>query len=65
MNSVDSWDETTWEGLRQRQQREYAALPFREKIRRLEEMAEVAALFAERRRARGATPAAAAPAKPA
>lgn len=65
MNDGNDWIGTTWEGLRHRQQREYADLPFREKVRRLEEMAEVAAFFAACRRARSAAPAAAAPAKPA
>ena len=64
MNNGDAWLETTWEGLRHRQHRDYAALPFREKIRRLEEMAEVAAFFAACRRARQAAPAPAAPAQP-
>lgn len=63
MNSGNDWIETTWEGLRLHQHREYAALPFREKIRRLEEMAEVAAFFAACRRARPAAPAPAAPAE--
>jgi hypothetical protein len=48
----DDWSSTSWEGNRLRQHREFLALPFREKLRRLEQMAEVAAFFAARRRAR-------------
>ena len=39
------WSLTTWEGSRRRQHQEYYALPFSEKLRRLEEMAEFAASF--------------------
>jgi len=48
----DDWGATSWEGNRLRQNREYLALPFREKMRRLEQMAEVAEFFAARRRDR-------------
>jgi len=47
---TDDWGATSWEGNRLRQHREYLALPFREKLRRLEQLAEVAAFFAARRR---------------
>ena len=46
----DDWGSTSWEGNRLRQHRDYLALPLREKLRRLEQMAEVAAFFAARRR---------------
>jgi hypothetical protein len=46
----DDWSSTSWEGNRLRQHREYLALPFREKLRRLEQLAEVAAVFAALRR---------------
>jgi hypothetical protein len=52
MPEQPDWRSTSWEGNRLRQHREYLALPFREKLRRLEQMAEVAALLAARRRAR-------------
>jgi hypothetical protein len=40
---VPDWSVTTFDGNRMRQHREFQALPFREKVRRLEEMAETAA----------------------
>ena len=52
MPEQPDWRATSWEGNRLRQHREFLALPFREKLRRLEQTAEVAALFAARRRAR-------------
>ena len=39
------WSLTTWEGSRRRQHQEYLALPFSEKLRRLEQMEEFAQLF--------------------
>ena len=54
MPELPDWSTTSWEGNRLRQHREFLALPFREKLRRLEQMAEVAALLAARRRARNA-----------
>lgn len=47
------WSITTWEGNRLRQHREFRALPFREKMEVIEQLGEVGALFAERRRSRG------------
>jgi hypothetical protein len=40
------WSLTTFEGLRRRQQAEFMALSFREKLQRIEEMNEVVELFA-------------------
>ena len=54
MPELPDWSTTSWEGNRLRQHREFLALPFREKLRRLEQMAEVAALLAARWRARNA-----------
>lgn len=56
MTEPPDWSQTTWEGLRVARARDYAALPFREKVRRLEAMAEVAHLLAERRHARQTPP---------
>lgn len=39
------WALTTWEGSRRRQHLEFLAIPFREKLERLEEMERVAALL--------------------
>jgi hypothetical protein len=36
------WSVTTWDGNRLRQHREFLALPFREKMRWLEDLAQVA-----------------------
>jgi len=47
------WRLATWEGNRRRQHEEFRALPFREKIAIIEQLAEVTALFAARRRVRG------------
>ena len=47
------WRLGTWEGNRRRQHEEFRALPLREKIAVIEQLAEVTALFAARRRARG------------
>lgn len=47
------WRLGTWEGNRRRQHEEFRGLPLREKIAVIEQLAEVTALFAARRRARG------------
>ncbi|MGH6691048.1 MAG: hypothetical protein ACREF4_10265 [Gammaproteobacteria bacterium] len=47
------WRLGTWEGNRRRQHEEFRALPLREKIAVIEQLAEVTELFAARRRARG------------
>ena len=54
MHDDADWNSTSWEGNRLRQHREFLALPFREKLRRLEELAEVAEYLAKRRREREA-----------
>jgi hypothetical protein len=46
------WSLTTFEGNRRRQHQEFLALPFSEKLDRIEEMADIAAEFAARHRAR-------------
>lgn len=40
MNDPIDWSVTSWEGSRRQQHREYLALPFREKLGILEQMAE-------------------------
>jgi hypothetical protein len=50
-SSVD-WSLVTHEGVRLHQHRQFLALPFIEKLKRLEEMCEVAAWFEARRRER-------------
>lgn len=47
------WGVASWEGHRRRQHQEFQALSLREKFAVIEELGEVAAFFAERRRARG------------
>ena len=47
------WRLGTWEGNRRRQHQEFRALPLREKIAIIEQLGEVTAVFAARRRARG------------
>jgi len=47
------WRLGTWEGNRRRQHQEFRALPLRDKIAIIEQLGEVTALFAARRRARG------------
>jgi hypothetical protein len=47
------WRLATWDGNRRRQHEEFRALPLREKIAIIEQLAEVTALFAARRRVRG------------
>jgi hypothetical protein len=46
------WTAATWEGSRRRQHAAFLALPFREKVAAIEELAELAAFFAERRQSR-------------
>ncbi|MEX2220063.1 MAG: hypothetical protein WD749_15030 [Phycisphaerales bacterium] len=58
MDEPIDWSLGTFEGLRRRQHEEFYALPFREKLERIEQMAEVAALFAR------ATPRVASPGAP-
>lgn len=53
MSDPVDWSLTSWDGNRLRQHREFLALSFREKLEVMEELSEVAAFFAERRRARG------------
>ena len=48
------WSVTTFEGNRRRQHEEFLALPLREKLERLEQMAAVAEFFASRRAMREA-----------
>jgi hypothetical protein len=52
MSEADAWDDATWEGNRLRQHREFHALPFREKLLRLEQLAATARLFAAQARSR-------------
>lgn len=40
MNDPVDWSVTSWEGSRRQQHREYLALPFRQKLEILEQMAE-------------------------
>ncbi len=53
MSDAVDWSVATWEGNRRQQHREFLALSFREKLKVIEQLGEVAAFFAERRRARG------------
>jgi hypothetical protein len=46
------WSVTTWEGNRLRQHREFKALPFLEKLLRLEQRGEMSRWLLERARAR-------------
>ena len=46
------WTAATWEGSRRRQHQAFLALPFRDKLAVIEDLADLAAFFAERRRAR-------------
>ena len=50
-DSID-WSLTTFEGNRLRQHREFMALPFREKMIRMEQASEVAELFRKGRDSR-------------
>ncbi len=47
------WSGASWEEHRRLQHSEFQALPLREKLAIIEQLGEVAAYFAERRRARG------------
>ena len=53
MADVTGWEMASWEGLRRRQHQEFQALSLREKLAIIEQLGEVAAFIAERRRARG------------
>jgi hypothetical protein len=53
MHEQVDWSLATWEGNRRRQHQDFLALSFREKLRIIEQLGEVADAFAERRRARG------------
>jgi hypothetical protein len=48
MSDPIDWKSTTWRENRRRQHREFQSLSFREKMKRIEEMAEVAARFRRR-----------------
>jgi len=50
------WSVTTYQGNRRRQHEEFRALPFREKLRRIEQSGEVAGFFASQRAAAQAQP---------
>jgi hypothetical protein len=52
MTDEIDWDSTSWRENRRRQHQEFLALTFREKMKAIEAMAEVAEFFADRRRAR-------------
>jgi len=56
MSDNIDWTETTFEGSRRRQREAFCALSFREKVARVEEMSEVVAMFATRRRSPGSGP---------
>lgn len=47
------WEARSSEGHRRRQHQKFLALPFRDKLVVIEQLGEVAAFFAARRRARG------------
>jgi hypothetical protein len=47
------WGVASWDGHRRRQHQDFQALSFRDKLVVIEQLGEVAAFFAERRRARG------------
>jgi hypothetical protein len=51
-----NWAVTTFEGNQLRQQREFLALPLREKLKIIEQMCEVSEFFAARRAAASRTP---------
>ena len=53
MTDPIDWGVTSWEGHRRRQHQDFRALPLRDKLVVIEQLGEVAAFFAERRRARG------------
>lgn len=53
MTEAGDWTLATWEGSRRRQHQEFLALPFRDKLAVIEDLADLARFFAERRQARG------------
>jgi hypothetical protein len=53
MPEPKDWSAATWDGSRRLQHQEFLALPFAQKLVVIEDLAEVARIFAERRRARG------------
>jgi len=53
MREQVDWNLATWEGNRRRQHQDFLALSFREKLRIIEQLGEVADVFAACRRARG------------
>jgi hypothetical protein len=53
MGEPEDWSVATWEGSRRRQHQEFLALPFADKPAVIEQLADVARFFAERREARG------------
>jgi hypothetical protein len=46
------WTAATWEGSRRRQHQAFLALPFRDKLAVIEDLADLAAFFTERSKAR-------------
>ena len=52
MTDPIDWRATTWRENRRRQHLEFLSLTFREKMRVIEDLGEVAAFFQERRQAR-------------
>jgi hypothetical protein len=53
MNPEPDWTLATWEGSRRQQHRDFLALSFRRKLEVIEQLGEVATLFAAWRTARG------------
>lgn len=53
MTDPIDWGVASWDGHRRRQHQDFQALSFRDKLVIIEQSGEVAAFFAERRRARG------------
>ncbi|MSR06794.1 MAG: hypothetical protein EXR93_07005 [Gemmatimonadetes bacterium] len=53
MADQPDWSLATWEGNRRQQHREFLVLSFREKVKVVEHLADVARFFAARRRVRG------------
>ncbi len=56
MADSEDWSVATWEGSRRRQHRDFLALPFRDKLVVIEDLADFARFFAERRAERGCAP---------
>ena len=56
MSDRPDWTEATWEGRRLNQHREFLRLPLARKISIIEDLGEIVAFFAERRRAREGRP---------